>query len=175
MPQGKGAPDGTGSRASTEPQERLGRSGFDPSRDETWHGNVARWALLLKGAFPQSHRITRLQVAQSIATEVERLSQPERDLADYKALYSDVLHDYIRVKMALEQGIADLRTVGDDYPGSSCHQWCHERADAAQRALRDSDRNPEGRDGAARLGAEHESAGRQASPDLSRETPNATR
>jgi hypothetical protein len=31
----------------------------------------------------------------------------------------------------LDQAVADLRTVGDDYPGSSCHKWCHERADAA--------------------------------------------
>ena len=36
---------------------------------------------------------------------------------------------------ALRQAIADLRAVGDDYPGSSCHKWCHERADAAQAAL----------------------------------------
>ena len=33
---------------------------------------------------------------------------------------------------ALDFACDALRTVGDDYPGSSCHQWCHEQADEAQ-------------------------------------------
>lgn len=36
---------------------------------------------------------------------------------------------------ALEFAADDLRTVGDDYPGSSCHKWCHERAREADKAL----------------------------------------
>lgn len=48
---------------------------------------------------------------------------------------TDELNDRIRV---LEAALRDakeatqaLRIVGDDYPGSSCHEWCHAQADAA--------------------------------------------
>lgn len=54
---------------------------------------------------------------------------------EWKHLYSEVQHDYVRVLMALEQAIADLREVGNDYPGSSCQQWCNERADEAAKAI----------------------------------------
>jgi hypothetical protein len=33
---------------------------------------------------------------------------------------------------ALEFACNALREVGDDYPGSSCHKWCHEKADEAE-------------------------------------------
>lgn len=36
-----------------------------------------------------------------------------------------------RVQAALKEATQALRTVGDDYPGSSCHEWCHAQADAA--------------------------------------------
>jgi hypothetical protein len=36
-----------------------------------------------------------------------------------------------RLEKALLSACRALRTVGDDYPGSSCHQWCHAEADAA--------------------------------------------
>jgi hypothetical protein len=36
---------------------------------------------------------------------------------------------------ALRQAVQDLLTVGNDYPGSSCQQWCTERARAAWSVL----------------------------------------
>lgn len=36
-----------------------------------------------------------------------------------------------RLEAALEQAVEALRTVGSDYPGSSCQKWCNEQADAA--------------------------------------------
>lgn len=40
-----------------------------------------------------------------------------------------------RLKAALSQAAQDLETVGNDYPGSSCWQWCAERASVARAAL----------------------------------------
>ncbi len=40
-----------------------------------------------------------------------------------------------RLKAALSQATQDLETVGNDYPGSSCWQWCAERASVARAAL----------------------------------------
>ena len=40
-----------------------------------------------------------------------------------------------RLKAALSQAAQDLETVGNDYPGSSCWQWCAERAGVARAAL----------------------------------------
>jgi len=39
------------------------------------------------------------------------------------------------LQAALKLAIAALRQVGDDYPGSSCHKWCHDKADEAEKAL----------------------------------------
>lgn len=36
---------------------------------------------------------------------------------------------------ALIKAQADLREVGNDYPGSSCYEWCHARADEISAAL----------------------------------------
>ena len=41
-----------------------------------------------------------------------------------------------RVQGALKEATAALREVGDDYPGSSCHEWCHRQADAAESKAR---------------------------------------
>lgn len=35
------------------------------------------------------------------------------------------------VVTALRYAVGGLRIVGDDYPDSSCHDWCHKRADEA--------------------------------------------
>lgn len=35
------------------------------------------------------------------------------------------------VVTALRYAVGGLRIVGDDYPSSSCHDWCHKRADEA--------------------------------------------
>jgi len=43
-----------------------------------------------------------------------------------------------RLEIALALAVKSLREVGDDYPGSSCQTWCHQRADEAER-LRDRD------------------------------------
>lgn len=37
-----------------------------------------------------------------------------------------------RVQAALKEATQALRQVGDDYPGSSCHEWCHRQADTAE-------------------------------------------
>jgi hypothetical protein len=39
------------------------------------------------------------------------------------------------VRGALGRASTVLRMVGDDYPGSSCHDWCHRAADDADSAL----------------------------------------
>jgi hypothetical protein len=36
-----------------------------------------------------------------------------------------------RLERALTSACDALRTVGDDYPGSSCQQWCHAAANEA--------------------------------------------
>ena len=40
-----------------------------------------------------------------------------------------------QMREALTGAVQALRTVGDDYPGSSCHEWCHKQADAYAAAL----------------------------------------
>ena len=34
-----------------------------------------------------------------------------------------------QLRVLRKQAAAYLREVGDDYPGSSCHTWCHQMAD----------------------------------------------
>jgi hypothetical protein len=46
-----------------------------------------------------------------------------------------VMGENERLRLALGRASNALRTVGDDYPGSSCHDWCHRAADDADTAL----------------------------------------
>lgn len=36
-----------------------------------------------------------------------------------------------RLEKALAHAVEALRTVGNDYPGSSCQQWCNQMAESA--------------------------------------------
>jgi hypothetical protein len=56
------------------------------------------------------------ELAASPYPDDERIMVPIR-FGDMRAIQAALLR--------LDQAAADLRTVGDDYPGSSCHKWCH--------------------------------------------------
>ena len=43
--------------------------------------------------------------------------------------------DNARLRAALGRASNSLRLVGDDYPGSSCHDYCHRAADDADSVL----------------------------------------
>jgi chromosome segregation ATPase len=43
--------------------------------------------------------------------------------------------DVRALRCALSRASNSLRLIGDDYPGSSCHDWCHRAADDADTVL----------------------------------------
>lgn len=73
----------------------------------------------------------------------------ERDTAkDNAAMWSAAVVEHQKLELAalraervaeleaaLRQAIEDLRTVGNDYPGSSCQIWCTQAAKAHESAL----------------------------------------
>jgi hypothetical protein len=54
---------------------------------------------------------------------------------DYEPAWRAAVARANALQDALRQAAMDLRTVGDDYPGSSCQAWCHERAALCDAAL----------------------------------------
>lgn len=65
---------------------------------------------------------------------MEALTPPSSNPpGDYdRGLHAGLLH-YSKIADDLRERLlracAYLRQVGDDYPGSSCQKWCHEKAD----------------------------------------------
>jgi len=57
-------------------------------------------------------------------------------LAEYEYRRAEAALARLRVAVeALENARLALCKVGDDYPGSSCHKWCHIEADKCAEAL----------------------------------------
>lgn len=53
---------------------------------------------------------------------------------------SETAADYIaQLEGALRAAAGNLQTVGDDYPGSSCQDWCRRQAEIALSALRNKE------------------------------------
>lgn len=50
-------------------------------------------------------------------------------------LTSDLKQNIFTLVEAMEILISDIKTVGNDYPGSSCESWCLEKAAVAQAVL----------------------------------------
>ena len=76
----------------------------------------------------------RWLVARLAAVEAERDNQYTQAVeATQRALLAEAERD--RLNAALRQAAQDLETVGNDYPGSSCWQWCAGRAAVARAAL----------------------------------------
>ena len=143
-----GASSGPGStRSAPEAPAGLRPTGDDPSRDDAWHRIAASVGPILKAAFPEAHGVTRLQAAQAIATQLEHLARPRFGEPGYVPT-PPPLHAYKPHRK---------------WPWfcGECGYPEHERL---KHPPRDSDGSPEGRD-AQRLDAEHDSAGRQASPE----------
>jgi hypothetical protein len=79
------------------------------------------------GSIAEHHTAAATALSAS-AAEVEAL---RADLASAERALARRTEERNNFAQRLCQAATDLRTVGDDYPGSSCHKWCHERADAA--------------------------------------------
>lgn len=67
---------------------------------------------------------------------IERMARATHaELTRLRASLSAAQAEVERLRGALRAAAEDLRTVGDDYPGSSCCEWCNTRADVAVAAL----------------------------------------
>lgn len=78
--------------------------------------------------------------AERIETLVKERDTRQRDAEYWKTRYDGAITlerkrnaeteaELARVREALSKACNYLREVGDDYPGSGCHRWCHEKAD----------------------------------------------
>jgi hypothetical protein len=70
--------------------------------------------------------------ATALGIEVQRLNA---ELIKMKDKRFSLFIEIERFRAALKKAATDLQTVGDDYPGSSCQQWCRSRAREARELL----------------------------------------
>ena len=93
--------------------------------------------LVLSSAADEIERL-RAEVAQSDADYQDAITLAQINLNHFRAAEAEVARLTAACAAkdeAIRQASTDLRTVGNDYPGSSCYEWCWKRADAADLAL----------------------------------------
>ena len=105
------------------------------AKDET----IGRWTqtgLTLMKFFAAFPVMNDSDLPEFLWREVPTLIRSARQAAaTAEARLAAVEAERDRLKAALSQAAQDLETVGNDYPGSSCWQWCAERAGVARAAL----------------------------------------
>jgi hypothetical protein len=99
--------------------------GWDPLTAAEWYVRELVAARAAEAAQHQQERNKLVDIALQFA-------QANLEL---RARLAAVEAERDRLKAALSQAAQDLETVGNDYPGSSCWQWCAERAGVARAAL----------------------------------------
>jgi hypothetical protein len=69
--------------------------------------------------------------AKAFTDEAEAVREAAALIAAQAAEIEEFRFTVRRLTQAISRAVDDLETVGNDYPGSSCQQWCSERAAAA--------------------------------------------